>query len=239
MATAVSVRPRQPTFSSIKGGVRVTGAELVSTLYGSVGFEAGSIELNPGLSNFPWLSQQAAGWEKYKIRSFRVRYVPSQAVTTTAGSVYLGFDYDPDDPAPASISALSTYSSMADGRTFNSFECVGDTQLMHDGVQVKLIRNRPYAGGLRSHDAASIIYATMDMIDGTAIGQLWVDYEIDLVGRQTEPATFAKTIATFTANVGATIPVSPGMSPIWTAFHLGFPATVDASGNFITLPPGS
>lgn len=45
---------------------------------------------------FPWLSSLAPSFEKYTINSMHLEYVP-QCGTTTAGVVYLAFDYDPTD----------------------------------------------------------------------------------------------------------------------------------------------
>lgn len=45
---------------------------------------------------FPWLSQLAWSYERYSIISLNVEFIPS-CPTTTAGLVYLAFDYDPAD----------------------------------------------------------------------------------------------------------------------------------------------
>jgi len=236
-ATSVSIRARQPTIVTTPRGTRVTGAELVAVLNGSTGFSSGRIAVNPGLPDFVRLSNQAAGFEKYKIRRWKIRYVPSQAVTTTAGSVYLGFDYDPTDAPPTTLAALSTYASLKDGRTFETFDCPGNVSTMHDGIQVKMLRSTPVPGSTRGYDACSMIWATTDMINTNPIGQLWVEYDVELISRQTETPVIANSINMNYATQFQSFTTTPSLVT-WTNAYAGFPVPL-TGGNIFQLPGGA
>jgi hypothetical protein len=60
---------------------------------------------------------------------------------------------------------------------------------MSDGIQVKKIRNTPVVSDLQIYDGASVSVATISCTDTSAIGQLWVYYEIELISRQTRSVT--------------------------------------------------
>jgi hypothetical protein len=59
---------------------------------------------------------------------------------------------------------------------------------MFDGVQHKKIRCGPVAGDLQLYDAASVIVGTISCADTSSLGQLWVEYEVELISPQLEPS---------------------------------------------------
>jgi hypothetical protein len=166
----------------------VTGHEQIATINGSVAFAATKHPINPGLPLYAWLSDRAKGWEKYRFRKFEVVYVPAEAVTTTAGSIYLAIDYNPSDAAPSILPAMSTYETQTNDRVYNALRCNFNPRTMFDGVQNKRVRCGPVAGDLGLYDGGSIIVSTISCADASAIGQLWIYYEIVLISPQIGPA---------------------------------------------------
>jgi hypothetical protein len=166
----------------------VTGHEQIATVLGSVAFASTKHPINPGLGLYAWLSDRARGWEKYRFKKFEVVYVPAEAVTTTAGSIYLAIDYNPSDAAPSTLPAMSTYETQTNDRVYNALRCNFNPQIMFDGVQNKRVRAGPVAGDLGLYDGGSIIVSTISCADASAIGQLWVYYEICLISPQIGPA---------------------------------------------------
>jgi hypothetical protein len=195
--------------------------------------------VNPGLSSFTWLSQRALGWEKYKFLRLEFVYIPSTAVTSTPGSVYLGLDYDPTDAAPGSLGAMSSYESFEPQRVFLSKSILAKRNRMFDGVQYKRIRCGPVAGDLELFDGCSLIIATDNCSSAAAIGDVWVNYEIELVSPQTEPAvpkTSRLAMFNLSANMSLTSAVEKTLAydeEIVNAFGV-----VNTSGVF-TLPCGT
>jgi hypothetical protein len=238
IATNVRVLARQPVIRSSNGRNYISGFEEFATVNGSVAFASTKYEFNPGLALYTWLSGQAAGWEKHHFRRLQVVYVPAEAVTTTAGSVYLAADYDPMDPAPPTLASLSTYESQTNGRVYEKLTLNCASNRMYDGVQNKRIREGPVSGDLELYDPCSFIFATIACANANAIGQLWVYYEVDLISRQTDTGT-AVPPSLVLRNIGntqtfaTTVPEAIDFDEVISA---GF-TTTDATGVF-TVPPG-
>jgi hypothetical protein len=167
----------------------IEGHELLSTINGSVTFSATRFRINPGLTTYTWLSERAKGWEQYRFEDIHFVYVPSNAVTTTPGSVYLVADYDPSDPAPSSLAALSTYQTQNNGRVYEKVDLTLSQKEMFRTGTGKKIRCGPVAGDLSLYDAGSVSVGTIDCSNTNAIGQLWVYYRVRLFSPQTESTT--------------------------------------------------
>lgn len=185
-AKQVVVANRPPVVRTNGNCTRITAHEQIYTVNGSVGFTATKFQVNPGLPFYTWLSQRAAGWEKYRLDKFEVMYIPAEANTTTPGSVYFVADYDPSDPPPSSLQALSTYEHQVNGRVYNALTLDLSPKRMFDGVQTKYIRQGPVPNDLALYDAASFTFATISCANGDPIGQIWVNYTVELISPQTE-----------------------------------------------------
>lgn len=135
---------------------------------------------------FTWLSQQAHGWEKYKFINLELIYVPSNAVTTTPGSLFLAADYDAEDPVPDSLQRLSTFETQASGKVYDSIRLKPPNRRLNDVPGHKFIRDTPVAANLSLYDPCSIILATVDCESADPLGQLWVNYEVELVSPQSQ-----------------------------------------------------
>jgi hypothetical protein len=170
------------------GVTRISGREEVASIYGSVGFSTTQFTLNPGLNTFTWLKNQVLGWEKYKYVSLQAVYIPSQATTTTAGTVYMAYDYDPEDAPPDSAAELSTFETTCSGRVYESSVLSLNTGRAFSGVQHKKVRTGPVPSGLTLYDPATLTIATEDCKDDTPIGKLWLYYDLILTSQQTAPS---------------------------------------------------
>ena len=68
--------------------------DVFSPAAGAGAFHLDSYPINPGLSStFPWLSAVADAYTHYKIHGLTLEFHTSLP-TTSAGRVYMGFDYD-------------------------------------------------------------------------------------------------------------------------------------------------
>lgn len=101
----LSGRDTYPLVAGTGSSMIVQNYELVHELNAGGGpFTAGGDVLNPGLSgNFPWLSNLAQNYSKFRWISLRYIYVPACS-TASAGVEWLYFKYDYLDNAPASLS---------------------------------------------------------------------------------------------------------------------------------------
>lgn len=180
------MKTRAPRVQTNSNNTRISGHELIASVYGSVGYSATKVPINPGLPMFTWLSQQAHGWEKYKFLKLELVYVPSNAVTTTPGSVFLAADYDAEDPVPADLQALSTYETQASGKVYTAVSLSPPYKRLNDVPGHKFIRDTAVAAKLSLYDPCSFTIATIDCVDTSALGQLWVNYEVELISPQSQ-----------------------------------------------------
>lgn len=186
LARNYEVKSRAPRVNTNSDNTRISGHELIGALSGTVGYGVNKIYVNPGLSVYTWLSQQAHGWEKYKFISLELIYVPSNAVTTTPGSVFLVADYDAEDPAPPDLQALSTYETQSSGKVYESVHLKPLFKRMNDVPGHKFIRDTAVAANLSLYDPCSFSVATVDCANTNPLGQLWVNYTVELISPQTQ-----------------------------------------------------
>jgi hypothetical protein len=166
-------------------------------------------------------------------------YIPSAAVTTTVGSIYLAAEYDPSDAVPSTLAAMSTYEHQNNSRVYTKCTLGLRKARMFDGVQHKKIRCGPVAGDLSLYDGGRVIVGTVDG-PGSAVGQLWAYYDIELFSPQTDPTSpipskltvlNLSSAQTFTTTTAAPIEFDEA---IVDGLGLGLPST-----GVLTLPCGT
>jgi hypothetical protein len=194
------------------GSRRITHREVVAAALSSTTFAVQSYALNPGLpDSFPWLSTQASGWEQYCFHRLKFEYV-TRCSTATAGSFILSPEYDPTDPPPASaLSAANVMDSVEDA-VWKDMACDLNIAAMYPLGPRKFIRTSRIAGDIRTYDSGTFhLCAVTNPATGTALGNLWVEYDVELFVPQTlVAAPAASSLAYFrpSANVTYTSTVS-------------------------------
>jgi hypothetical protein len=93
------------------------------------------------------------------------------------------------DAAPSSLASMSTYETFLPQKVFLAETLRFSNKRMFDGVQMKKIRCGPVAGDLQLYDCGSLSIATNNCASTSAIGDVWVSYDIELISPQTEPST--------------------------------------------------
>jgi len=176
-----------------------------------------AIALNPGLqASFPWLSNEAAGWESYRFNKLRLIWVPSMG-TQVAGDILIAPDYDAADAAPTGEAAMASYSDSEEANIWARFECVCEPDLLNGEMRRKFIRLGALAPNLdvKTYDSGIMFVAsTDDAINNT--GKLWIEYDVTLFNPHVPPGGFqaAGWIGTGTGPAAATpfgtIPTSGG-----------------------------
>lgn len=224
---SVTVKSLQPAMS----GTKQHGREQIATVAGSTGFACTRYQINPGLDQFPWLSLAAKGWDKYRFTRFEAFYAPSAASAATVGQTQLAFEYDPTDNAPSTEKAMSAYegSSPCAVRDVNRIKATCDNV-------VRRIRAGILPGDLGIYDPFSIMLATNACAAATAIGTLWVDYDIIFSKKQVEPATVvARAHSVYAPTSGRTLPTGVPAALYWQTLSDGLQFGTCTSGSF--YPP--
>jgi len=190
----VMTRVSAPVAKSFRGGVtrakvtqlgsgvtRVKHSEYISDVVGSMDFALEATPLNPGESGlFPWLSTIARRYESYLFRDLNFRF-ETTSPTSTAGSVILAADYNPQsDPPVGKVQALAMESSVRTPPW---------TSVVHKSLPHNLSKRKSYYVRKGESVDDPDLYDTgvfMTMVEGVptetgSIGEMHVDYIVDLI----------------------------------------------------------
>ena len=185
LAIGRQVRTRAPDVSASVGGdgrVRIRHREYIADVLGSVAFAAVSYPVNPGLpTTFPWLSTMAVLFESFIFKGLRF-IIETQKSASTNGTVMMSIDFDAADAVPASKQQLMTYNGAVRSAVWQ--ECVyrsAPQNLVKFGPR-KFVRSAALAANLdiKTYDVGTLFVATQGCVDTSAIGELYVEYDIEL-----------------------------------------------------------
>lgn len=163
--------------------------EFVGEVRGSTTFAIAQTHvLNPGLSaSFPWLSAVANSFQEYKIRGMVYHYVPSSGIAVTGssalGTVMIYTSYRSNDSPPGQkVELLNEYfaSESVPSESFcHPIEC--DPKENPFNIQYVRAREVPAGDNRLLYDHGVTYVATSGQQSaGTALGDLWVTYEVEL-----------------------------------------------------------
>lgn len=142
------------------------------------------IEINPGLpATFPWLSEVAKNYAEYKFRRLVFRYI-TRSPTTKSGSVMFVPLYDPLSTEPSTEQNASAIRGTLEGPVWEEM-AVGVDRMVSNALNKYFIRDGPVSADLKTYDPIAVVVYTNDCDDTTAVGKLWVEYEVDFF----EPVT--------------------------------------------------
>jgi hypothetical protein len=162
------------------GNIVFSHSEYFADLQGSDLFKVRQLSLNPGNSDiFPYLSNIAASFEYYRFKHLRLRYEPSCS-TATPGSVMLCIDYDAADGVPLGKAGFMMNQNAT--RTSCWTSCVMDLVAAANGAQIKrfVLNDVPPLGtDIKTYNLGNLFIATIGA-PTTIIGELYVDYEVEL-----------------------------------------------------------
>ncbi len=173
------------------GRVRIRHREYIQDISGSVAFANTQLNINPGISTtFPWLSQIARNYESYLFNKCEFQF-ETQKSSSTNGSLMMAVDFDAADSAPTSKTEIMSYHNAV--RSAVWAECVNHSDkqdLAKFGVQ-RYNRFAALAANLdiKTYDVGNINVATQGCADTSAIGELYVDYDVEFMTPQTPSAS--------------------------------------------------
>ncbi len=231
-AQGAKITTRKPQFikQGSDGRVTVKHREYIDDITSSVSFSALTFTINPGLNGtFPWLAQIANAYETYRFKSLKFIYEPSCA-TTTVGTICLAVDFDPADSAPASKLQMLSYSGAVRSPYWTSCQYVC-SQADLAKFQQKFVRAALLPSGTSPllYDAGNLFIGVVDGAGATMVGELHVEYEVELltpqlnnvggVGNQlsiTAPTNTQPFAGTVTSNNASTVLVQvlPGLDGV-------------------------
>jgi len=217
------------------------GSELIQTISGSNSFDSESIQVQPGMaSTFPWLSQVAKLYQKYRFHKLEFLYKPLVGVFSPdalEGKVGLAMDLDAlaDDLDSIEVANLldPNVSGLLTQTLCLPLDCRAvDPRYIRTGVM-------PPGSDIKSYDVAKLFAFKYATANSNAIGELHVAYEIELIGPilhvtgapvANHHVVSFENLLTATATTGALVD-----APLATPLLAGFPIANVAG--VITLPP--
>lgn len=219
--------------------IRIRETERIGTVLGSTAFSVvGNYPLNPGLpASFPWLSATASQYEKYRVHKITYRYKNLKG-TASDGNILMAFDFDSLDSAPSSAIQMTQYTRCTDGSPWRIFEM----SIVPTGQELYTRSGVPAGADLKTYDLGRLFVAAEGCADNSAHGYLEVEYEIELMKKQS-PATGGVstnrqvTFLTGQSNVSAiNAPIGWSSAPTVVANPIGISYTL---AGVYTLPAGS
>jgi hypothetical protein len=183
-------------------GVTVRHREYIADVAipsGTPTFNSGSYGINPGMpALFPWLSTMANSYELYRFNRLCFEYV-TRSPATTGGSVYLAVDYDACDIPPVDKQGMLSYEGAVSDAAWQNIEVHLPSAFLNLGMRERYTRAGEYADvDKKTYDTGTLIIATEAIQELSAdvhIGELWVDYEVELLVPQIRQANRAAGIS--------------------------------------------
>jgi len=180
VARSKTVKIGQPVTTMKGGNTVVSHREYVTLVGSSTTEEILGYEVNPGLAgSFNWLSTIARGYEKYRFRKLIYTYI-SASSTSERGRVALSFQYDPSAPIPEVRTDF-----------FNVTPNVEEAPWEDIALQVRCpatwlyTRKAGSTGTLNTYDVGKLlIMAALNANNTTALGEVFVEYEVELAKPQ-------------------------------------------------------
>lgn len=224
--------------------------EQIGIVNGSVGYSVTEYPINPGNTTlFPWLSQLAPLYERYKIHNLDIQFVPTGsgfAAPNVSGRLVLAADYDVMSPALASL-------QEAEGKDPNV-----PLQPYEEGVlrldPAELTRepkfNRPAnfyppGGDPKTYDAGKVAVCVQGTPNTSQIGILYAVYTVELITPQLPQINdFVQDYHLAQYFVPPTLSLPNGVNTTLTLSRIpapnggGLNLTFDAATYTFTLTPG-
>jgi hypothetical protein len=189
---------------------------------------------------FPWLSQIAGLYQKYRFRHLAFWYRPLVGVfdgSATQGRVGLAMDMDALADDLPNITAANLLDPNVSGVLTQTLELPIDTR--HIGPRYCRTGVTPPGSDIKSYDAGKLFFFSYDTSDTDQIGELHVEYEVELIGPVLEVvgATVANNHVCSWSNLATAVAVTGAYvaAPLGTAHLTGYPVT-NVSGELQLQP---
>ncbi len=211
-------KPTMTSSMSSDGSIRVRHREFLANVLGSVNFTATQYGINPGLPvTVPWLSTLAQNYESYQFRRLAFEFETMKS-TSTDGRISMAIDYDAADDPPTTKGDLMSYQGAVAGAVWQEVCCTGDSKDLRKFGTKRYIRTGPLGANLdiKTYDVGNLFIATDGCADASAIGELYVVYDIDLQTPQRSQNQGIGLVASasITASTGVTQTSTFGSAPM-------------------------
>lgn len=168
--------------TTINGVTSVKHSEYFRPVFGTTAFAVASNSINPALQNFPWLSTIAGSYQKYKFTSLKFRYVASCAATV-GGRICMAHQLDPVDPMPPNKGAMFQITPNVEVSVWKETSI----SVNQKGTSLFTRYLTVPDTDLKTYDYGNLVLSTDNCTTTGIIGDLFVDYVVQLFDPQPSP----------------------------------------------------
>lgn len=184
VAESRSLLTPRPLVHQRHDSIRVRHREFLWDIIGSTEFAWDNFAVNPGVAEtFPWLSQIANRYESYRFHSLRFVYEPATS-TATSGTVMLACDYDASDVGPETKTVMMSYKNAVRSAPWAECRNESDPSDLRKSVTYYVRSGAVASTDIKTYDVANFYIATSGQAASTAIGELYVEYDVELLTPQ-------------------------------------------------------
>jgi len=161
--------------------IRVRHREYIQDILGSVLFANVAFAVNPGIATtFPWLSQLAGLYESYEFKKLEFEF-ETQKSTNTDGSLLMAIDYDASDVAPTNKTTIMSFHDAVRSPVYAEAAFRGDSQDLQKFGPRRFVRQGALAANqsIVDYDVGTLNVATQGCLNASAIGELYVVYDVE------------------------------------------------------------
>jgi hypothetical protein len=175
-----------PAFGPIDHVTRIQHREFIQNLTGSTAFSGQGYNINPGLSGtFPWLSQIAQNYEKYRFNGLCFYFNPTSGTAVGSTNTALGVvggvtQYDPDEAELTTKQQAENYTGCVSGAPFKPKIFPVECKRRDNPIKQYFVREGALPSGdeLKFHDVGKFQWFTAGMQASNVVGELWVTYDV-------------------------------------------------------------
>jgi hypothetical protein len=157
--------------------------EYVQDIAGSVAFAVTASPVQPGIPTlFAWLANQAIFYQEYRFKKLNFCFETEKG-SSTSGKVMFAFQEDATDAVPSSKQEMLENQWKASAAPWEPFRLSVPTSVLNALGPKKYIRSGTLAANLdlKTYDVGQLLVATLGMSDTTVVGELYVEYEVELI----------------------------------------------------------
>jgi len=194
--------------------VVIAHSEYIQDILGSVNpfvVNAQGI-LNPGyVLYFPWLAYIAQRFESYRFRRLSLKF-KTECATTQTGFIIIVVDFNSNDPIPISKIQMLQYESALKGSVWMDHTVNLRSVDLNKRKSYFVRAPGQIVADSSVYDTANAFIAVGGQTSNTIIGELWVDYEVELMTAELNPVIPANGFnleSAGTVNAGAPYGTAP------------------------------
>jgi hypothetical protein len=228
---------------------RFSRSEVIGLISGSTGFSSREYQINPGNATlFPWLSKIAVLYEKYRFHNLHFRFESlgsGFAAAKESGRCVMVTDYNVQSANLVSAADAQMKDPNVPFRPYENAVLRLDPRQLNPEDKYLRGPSYPAGGDPKSFDGGKFFFVTDGTPNTDSIGNLYVDYDVELFNPQLSEVAIPQTIYTITqrtsdasvpylSTVDTMAPFATGPSPA----EGGLPITY-GSGGVWTMPAGN